>query len=60
MGKDQSPGKQRGPKGGGPKGGKWIITKYWNLHKSHEAYQLKKGEINPIKLQAKPTRTLLS
>ncbi len=22
MGKDQSPGKQRGPKGGGPKGGK--------------------------------------
>jgi hypothetical protein len=25
---------------------------YWNLHRSLEAYQLKKEEVNPIKLQA--------
>jgi hypothetical protein len=27
-------------------------TKDWNLHRLHEAYPLKKGEISPIKLQA--------
>jgi hypothetical protein len=39
------------PKRGAPHGGNGI-TKYKNLHQSFEAYQLKKGEVSPIKLQA--------
>ncbi len=37
------------PNKGGPQGQKGI-TKNWTLHKSHEANQLKKGEVNLIKL----------
>jgi hypothetical protein len=39
------------PKRGMPQGGKGT-TKHGNLHQSHEAYQLKKGEVSPITLQA--------
>jgi hypothetical protein len=39
------------PNKGGPQGGKGT-TKNWTLHKSHEANQLKKGEVNLIKLLA--------
>jgi hypothetical protein len=39
------------PKRGEPQGGKGT-TKNWTLQHLHEAYQLKKGEVNPIKLQA--------
>ncbi len=39
------------PQEGEPHGGK-KTTKYWNFHQSHETYQLKKGEVNLIKLQA--------
>jgi hypothetical protein len=35
----------------GPQGGKGT-TEHQTLHQSYEAYQLKRGEINPIKLQA--------
>jgi hypothetical protein len=42
-GKDQSPGKQTAQKRRVPQEGKGP-TKYENLHQSHEAYQLKKGE----------------
>jgi hypothetical protein len=36
------------PKKGGPRGK--GTTKNWTLHKSHEANQLKKEEVNLIKL----------
>lgn len=39
------------PKRGGQQGGNGTI-KYQTLHQSHEPYQLKREEINPIKLQA--------
>ncbi len=39
------------PNKGEPQGGKGT-TKNWTLHKSHETNQLKKGEINLIKLLA--------
>jgi hypothetical protein len=37
------------PKRGEPQGGKGTI-KNWTLQQLHEAYQLKRGEVNPIKL----------
>jgi len=40
------------PKRGGPKGGGNGTTTYQTLDQSHEANQLKKGEVNPIKLGA--------
>jgi hypothetical protein len=36
------------PKRGEPQGGKGT-TKYWNLNQLLEAYQLKKGKVNPTK-----------
>jgi hypothetical protein len=42
-GKDQSPGKPTTQKRRVPHEGMGT-TKYRNLHQSHEAYQLKKGE----------------
>jgi len=36
------------PKRGGPQGGKGT-TKYWNHKQLLEAYQLKKGKVNPTK-----------
>jgi len=38
------------PNNGGPR--RKGTTKNWTLHKSHEANQLKKGEVNLIKLLA--------
>jgi hypothetical protein len=43
-GKDQSPSKQTTQRGG-PTRGKGT-TKNQTFHQSHEAYQLKKGEVN--------------
>jgi hypothetical protein len=54
-GNDQSPGKANSPKEVGHKEAREplsIKTSTKNLHQSLEAYQLKKGELNPIKLQA--------
>jgi hypothetical protein len=47
-GKDQSLGKQQ-PKQGGPQEGKGM-TKNRTFRQSHEAHQLKRGEVNSIKL----------
>ncbi len=46
-GKDQSPGKQIAQKRPATYGGKGT-AKYRNLHQSHEAYPLKKGEVDLI------------
>jgi hypothetical protein len=51
MGKDQSLGKKNSPKEAGhPEEREPLKSR--TLLQLHEAYQLKKGEINPIKLQA--------
>ncbi len=39
------------PKRGGPQGGK-RTTKNPTVHQLHEAYQLKRGKVHHIKLQA--------
>jgi hypothetical protein len=44
-GLDQSPGKQTAHE-------LMNHSKYWNFQQSHEAYQVKKGEVSLIKLQA--------
>jgi hypothetical protein len=51
MGKDQSPGKQNSPKEAGHLEEREPL-KSLTLLQLHEAYQLKKGEVNPVKLQA--------
>jgi hypothetical protein len=47
--KHQSPGNKSSNRGGQQGNG---TIKNQTLHQSHEAYQLKREEVNPIKLQA--------